>query len=613
MRGLRPPILLLAIALLAAPRPAAAGPLERVQRLSASAKWDDAAQVARRWLERNADDAEAEAMRGLLAEAAYQLLLSSPSVARTQGWREEFGDAPRRDDVDSLEANLRLYAAAEQGTEAAYLEVADAWPGTAAAREARGRAEALAFEAARADGSASALSAFLGAYDGLAHEEEALDLWRVAAWTAAQGEDTARAWRELRMQDPDHPRADEALLLEQQAALRELGEAPSAADLMQLARRYPGGPAGWEALRRATDHAVVRVLAPDGVLLLEDVLGPATGPAAPPLVLGGAAAIEVVHEGRLPLGATVDVSLVVTIEDRPVPWARAAFRQAARWGVRSEAPSEDGATARGAFTTDRPLCAGDLLQTGQLVVTVADGEESAAWVRPVRFEGPCAGPLPWAARRTAGAIQSLRRADTLLPVGGAVPIAGTPWPCAGPLLTDASGVLIGCGEHRLRPFAGGWIVAAAPDAREAFEDDASPWLDALPGDGWAALDVPDAWHFGGAPTCPLPAGSAGPREEIEAPPEASAAEPGEPSPDAELLARPAWLAEDAPSRAVDLDGDGAIDGLATSGVSGRGQLILWGGPLAPGEAWVSPWPRGVDPAAITLRREGCSLSWGPPG
>ena len=646
MGGCHHRTLLLALALLLAPLGAQAGPMERVDKLLADGRYDDAATVARKWVERNQEDGEErEAMTARLAEAEYQRLLATPSLARTQGWRLEFADAARRDDVDSLEANLRLYAAAEAGTEAAYLEVADAWAGTAAAREARGRAEEIAFVEAETEGSAAALSAFLGRYEDMSHFDEALGLWRAVAWLDAEAADSVQVWRELRMQDPDHPRAPEALLHEQARALAELGADASAADLMDLARRYPEGPAGWEALQRATDHAILRALDADGVLLAEEALGPGIGPAAASLALGPAARLELVHADRLPRGGRVEVLVQAEIDGRMVPWQRATFRQAARWGVRSEATTD--AVSDGAFVTPKPLCAGDLLGSAEVQVVITLGERRAEWKRPLRLDHPCAGPLPWAVRRHEGKGLALRNGQASVALGG--DLMGQAWACDGPLITDPAGVLAVCGGWAVRPFHAGWLVQAPPAVPAAYEDDLSPWLDALSGEGWRALDVPDGWHFGGRPACPLTARAAAvdgqvdgngvdgdvvdgdsagepildlgedapPGPAPEAPVESAATDPNEPAgdeaeePAPEPPIGPAWLPEEAQRWARAVDGSSAEAVVAAHGTPGAGTLVLDGGPLSPGVAWVADWPEGIDPETAGVEREGCSLRWTP--
>ena len=650
MRGPNPSPLLLALALLALPVAASAGPVDRVDKLLADDRFEDAAQTARKWLERNGESGESVEMLERLAEAEFQRVLQAPSLARTLAWREEFGDSARRADLDSLEANLRLYAAAEVGTEAAYLEVADTWAGTAAALEALSRAEDLAFKAAQADGSADALSAFLGAYDALAHADEALALWREAAWIRAEQIDTARIWQDLRMQDPEHPRAAIAILREQERALEELGPEAKAGALMKLARRYADGPTGWQALRRATDHAVLRAFDPEGGLLLNVPLGPGPEPSKISLSLGPAARIELVHGGRLPRGAVIEVSVHALIEDRPVPWQRATFRQSARWGVRPDPASPTPPSTGGGFHTDKALCRGDLLAAAQIQVLVRLGDESATWIRPATLDHPCGGPLPWAVQRAEGRAQRLRHEDREQPLGGTW--LEREWPCDGPMLVHAEGVSAGCGGWALQPFGDGTLIRKPGAAVPAFEDGDSPWLDLLAGDDWRALDVPDAWHYGGAPTCPLGPGelsAKGSAEEPiagEAPAPAAGAGDGAPSSAAgagvgapeetveeaasetawnvaldlgtepanrppDPLQAPTWLPEGTPTWSRDVDGDGLPDWLAAHGAPGAGQLVFAGGPLPAAVVWVAPWPIDADPSTAGLSRDGCSLVWMP--
>ena len=669
MRGPTPSLLLVAIALLLLPVVAWAGPVDRVDRLLADERFDDAAAAARKWLERNPEAAEAEEMRVRLAEAAFHGVLASPSLARTAAWREEFGDTARRADLDSLEANLRLYSAAEAGTEAAYLAVADAWAGTAAAREALSRAEELAFQAAKTDGSAEALSAFLGAYDELSHADAALELWRAAAWVQAEEVDTAQIWQDLRMQDPEHPRAAEAILHEQTRALEELGPEAEASALMRLARRYADGPAGWQALRRATEAATLRAVGPDGATLLEISLGPPGSQEGPPIAFGAVARIELLHEGRLPRAGVVEISVHAVIEDRPVSWQRATFRQSARWGVRGD-PAGPQAPSGGAFATDKPLCRGDLLERVEIRVVLRLGSESETWTRTATPEHPCGGPLPWALRREDGRAQRLRRGDQEQALGGG--LLGQEWPCDGPMLVDSHGVSAVCGGWALQGFGHGTLVRRPPSRPPAFEDPESPWLDALPGEGWRALDVPDGWHYGGGPSCGLRSRPGDLVDEADAAPDstpaldaaaapdstpaldaaaapdstpaldAAAAPDSTPAPDAAALvvealgaggatdpvnppspagpvapappaAPPAlpWLPEGSEEWVRDVDGDGVADRVAAWGAPGAGHLVLGGGPLPPGTAWVIPWPRGVDPSRSLLNRGGCSLDWAP--
>ena len=58
-----------------------------------------------------------------------------------------------------------------------------------------------------------------------------------------------------------------------------------------------------------------------------------------------------------------------------------------------------------------------------------------------------------------------------------------------------------------------------------------------------------------------------------------------------------------------MDGDGVEDAVAAHGRAGSGQLLVAGGRLPPGSAWVAPWPSGIDPKTALLRVEGCALSW----
>jgi hypothetical protein len=645
MRAPLPPSLLFVFALLCAPAAVCAGPVDRVEKLVEDRRFDDASQAARKWLERNGDSEDAEAMRVHLAESEYQRVVEAPSIARTNAWRDEFGESARRDDVDSLEANLHLYAAAEVATEQAYLDVADAWAGTMGAREALLRAEAIAFEAAKEDGSASALGGFLGSYDQLTHSEEAMELWRGAAWVEAEAKDDARVWQDLRMQDPDHPRAAEALLNEQTRALSELGADAPASDLMKLARRYAEGPAGWEAFQRATDHARLRALDDAGHVLTDDALGPGIGPAAAPLTLKAASRVELVHDGRLPRGGTVRVQVLAEVDGKLVPWQRATFRQAARWGVRSD-PGNSASPETGPFVTDKPLCTGDLLAVAEVRVDVTLGENTASWRRPATLSAPCAGPLPYAIQRVDERAVAVRRGEVVVPMGRSV--LGQEWPCDGPAVATASGVGSVCAGWLVVPFSDGVLVSRPKAGPASYEDEASPWLDQLQGSGWRALDVPDGWHFGGGPSCALvsqgrkpdasalvpaadpdPSGSApshstpAPSDEDSSPvdsPSTASESPAEgPDSPPESPADPPsghpsapWLPEGSPVVESDVDGDGVDESIGTYGSPGQGSLVLIGGPLAADTAWVADWPPGLAIEEVRLAVDGCTLRWSGP-
>lgn len=347
-----------------------------------------------------------------------------------------------------------------------------------------------------------------------------------------------------------------------------------------MARRYAEVDAGWEALQRATDHALVRALGADGAPLLEEPLGPGLGPAAKPIVLPGASRIEVVHDGRLPRNAVLEVELTVTVDDRALSWERATFRQSARWGVRADPPTA--ADAANAFQTPTPLCSGDLLQDGALVVALRLGENTATWSRPATFSAPCAGPLPVAAQRSDGLLTRLRIGDAHH--RPPTDLLGLEWVCDGPTLATEHGVAAVCGGWSMEPVGTGWLVRP-PVATAAHEDGASPWLDSLEGAGWHAVDVPDAWHYAGRPGCPLgeaPSGAAGP---------------------------PPWVPADASFEPRDVDGDGTPDWLGAFGAAGDGWLVLVGSTVPADGAWAHRWPTDIDPATAVLRREGCAFRW----
>lgn len=564
---------LLVLSLLSAPA-WAAQPVDRFAKQLDAGRYDDVAAAARRWLEKNGDSALAPEVSAQLAEAAYQLLLKGPTLPRVKKYREEFSESPRAPDLDALESNLSLYDAAAKGTVEAYQAVVEAWPGTAAATEAIQRAEGIAFEAARTDGSATALARFLGDYRDMAHAVEALDLWRVVAWTEAEAAQTSRAWGDLRRADPEHPRHDEAFLIESELALAELSPDASAKSRFRVARRYEGSPAGWAALGDSLDRSSLGAEGLDGAVAFDGLLG-----AEDPIALPAVAALMLSPPGLLP----ASVSLTLRVEASPdgevwEEWRRASFRQAARWGVQSDPTGEDPEDEPGLLALRPPPCRGDMLDRARLRVVLRQGERERIWTRPITLEATCAGPLPVAVQRSAGRVVALgaltaEGKPARLP---ALPTAllGAPLDCSGPVAARADGLWLGCGALLVQVHGAGLLVRSGT-LPASLESDHSPWLDSLGGAGWLAVDVPDAWHFGGRPACPVERGAATPT-------------------------RPDFIDPALEPQVGDVDGDGVDDLLFTVGAD----VALASSRLG-GAAWVSKRP--AEGAAVSL--DGCAIGW----
>ena|GEM_PF-1959756 len=499
MRRLLPLLLLLpALALAASPAP-------RIQRHLDAERWADAVQMARSWLGRNGDDADAAALREQLAEAEYQLLTRAPSQEKAAAWQAEFAGTKRADAVRNLEANLALYAASDAGTEEAYRAVVDSFPGTPAATEAAGRAEGVAFEAAEADGSLAAWSRFLGDYPSGRRAEGAREQHRARAWEAAEAEDTVQAWFRLRADDPEHPRVEEALAREQELALAALGRHPEPGEVLKVARRYRGEDAGWAAALRLLELAPFETN--QGLRSLAQL---ASEPA------DGLASVAWKPPGTLPRG----LELAIDVQAGEQPWRDRAG---------------DGTTRT--WATDAPLCAEGAAVTLTLSLT-APGRSEDRTV-PLDLQRPCGGPVPLAVHRDedgfidgVGAVVGGKATRT----GDAPDALGLPWNCDS-ILADERGAWLGCNGWQLRAMGAAWVVRLPSRGRSAERPD--PMLDSL-GEGWVAVDTPPSWAFGGGRACPL--------DDRE----------GE-----SLAALPAWLPPTAArtETTADVDGDGQMDRL----------------------------------------------------
>jgi hypothetical protein len=641
----------------AAPLPAAAEAPERLTKLAAAARWDDLSEGCRKWLEKHLGEPDERDVRALLAEAEYQRLLPKATLEAVAAYISEFPETPRQAEIALLQSNLSLYEAAENPSESGYLAIADAFPGTAAATEARSRAEALAFEAAKNAGTARALNEFLGRYRDGAHGGEALDLQRERAWTEAEASGTADAWFRLRADDPGHPRAAEAYEREQARVLASLSAQTRVEELWKLARRYDGAPAGWTVLRMAVERATLRILGGDGTLRFQGALGATAGAGAAagtggaagspgPLDASGMRAAWLDTGSSLPRGATMDLKFTVRPPGAAAPadWTRLAFEIAASWGVPwtgvpapGSAPANPGAGAASSARVEPapPPCSVPGGGPAILRAELAQGEQRAAWEIPLRL-APCGGPLPFAVRRDAAgtATATGRLPDPAAP-GSTQPlqvrVAGFRWNCNGPSEVLGDAFWLGCNGWMLAPLGAGWVVRPPGTEEPPLERTDIPWLEQLPvagGETWSAPLTPLGLHFGAAAGCPLPAAAVVPG--ATAPGSApdplgeDALSPGGPSADPAVGATPrpspelpAWVTPSLVRRvewSADVDADGGLDRLLV--LAARGEHPPWlVVALGAGDGtWAYATPLTNEPAADALpavTRRGCALELAP--
>ncbi len=610
----RPFLILVLGLLLAAPPAWSAQPIDRWERMVEQERYTDVVEQIRKWFEKNAGhELAAEATR-VLAEAEYHVLLAAPTVENVAAYRSEFPGGPREDDARELHANLSFYAAVEVGTEAALRQVADDFPNTKGAREALVRAEEAGFSEAVADGSAAAMERYLGLYPESPNAATATRLWRTRAWDEAEEANTLQGWIDLRLKDPEHPRADEAFLREQALALAELPVQPSTEALLKLARRYEGTPTGWETLRRVVGRSGVRFSTADGAPLLEATLS--DGDAVERIEAGRMQAISITAPGRLPDSAQFQFGLEVQIDGKNqwTWWDERAAEHAGSWGGTIDPLPErvgpavhwlTGATpCRLPFVTDARV----RVRLSQESMGKTQRED---WILPVTLDTPCGGVVPLAVRYGAGGVidATAQIVDAgidpvIEPV--AVQAGGLAWSCAGTLHVEETGLWLTCSGWQVSRWGEGLLFRPPPLGRpSATGNPEHEALATLPGDGthrWLALDVPTAWHFGGGPACPLPDPPAEPAVEL-APDEAPAV--------------PLWVhpsLEQLADRPADVDGDGKLDRVTFLGPRGDhpAWVVVTLASFPPDLSWTAPWRDAVPPEGSTLVRAGCGYTFEVP-
>ena len=502
--------LLAALAIALPSRPAAAAqPVDRWEKWLETERYDDVAEQARKWLDKNPDHELVPDVRRVLAEAEYHRL-SGRNPERVAAYRAEFPNGPREADAYQLEAKLSLYTASDNPSEAAYRDVADRYTGTTAAAEALVRAEEAGFNESVSAGTAEALGRFLGLYPESPNFATAKRLWRTRTWEEAEAADTLQAWMELRINDPEHPRADEAYMREQALALAELPPGASTDSLMKLARRYEGTPTGWETLRRAVGRSGVRLAEADGVEVLSTALD--ADPEAPPAEGHRIEVVSIDLPGRLPDSAVVTHALEVRVDKKWFDWNERAALYAGTWGGKVTTPPPRTGPALHWLTSATP-CALPGVVEARIRIELKQERKKEEWSLPVDLFEECGGVLPLAVRYAPGGIVDVvaRVRDAgvdpeLHPV--ALQAGGLAWSCAGAIHVEDTGLWLTCSGWQVSLQGAGIVFRPPPlGVASATGDPDHVALAALPADAtqrWLALDVPVAWHFGDRPACPLP-------------------------------------------------------------------------------------------------------------
>jgi len=608
------------LAALAPPSSAsAAQPMERWDRWLEQGRYEDVAEQARKWLEKKDGSELAPEATRILAEAEYQLLLKAPTRERVAAWRAEFPDSPRLEDATELESKLALYAASEAGTEAAYLEIVDGYPGTAAATEAHLRAEEAGFAEAVAEGSAESMGRYLGQYPDSPNAATAKRLWRARAWDEAEAADTLQAWIDLRAGDPDHPRADEAYMREQALALQELPTNASTDALLKLARRYEKTPTGWETLRRAVGRSPFRISTGTNAEVFSGVLDEHLDEEQPPLdgVLVEAISIDLV--GPLPRSAEVTFRLEVKVGREWFDWNDKAAEQAKAWGQEpGVAPERVGPAVH--WLTASPPCVLAGVTEARIRVQLRQEDNKTDWKRPVTIDEPCGGLLPLAIRYGEGGVVDARAAladpgDEPLIRDLPVLAGGLAWNCSGAIQLDDGGLWLTCSGWQVAVWGRSLLFRPPPlGAPSATGSTDHPGLAALPGeasDRWLALDVPIGWHFGGEARCPLP--EAKPQQAMEAAEGDSGDVPVLGPPDLPAPEIPLWVHPGLTRSADvtgDFDGDGIADRMAL--LAPRGDQPAWVvlvlGAFPTDLSWTMPWSNPAPGEGATVQRAGCGYA-----
>jgi len=584
----------------------AAQPIDRWERMNESERYADVVDQVRKWLEKNAgDDLAADAVR-LLAEAEYHLLLAgTPTVEGVAAYRAEFAGGPREGEAFELQATLTYYVATEVGTEAAFRAVAEDFPATKAASEALFRAEEAGFTESVADGSASAMARFLGLYPRSPNAATAKRLWQTRAWDEAEAENSLEGWIRLRMSDPEHPRVDEAWMLEQGLALAELPPKASPEALLKLARRYEGTPTGWETLRRVVSRSSVRFSTAAGEGLLDAVL--TDGESIVLVEAGLIQAISVEAPGRLPESAVLEFGLEVQHDGRDWVWwdARAAEHAGTWGGTITPLPDRVGPAVH--WLTGATPCRLPFVTDARVRVRLRQEKKKEDWILPVALDTPCGGVVPLAVRYGPGGVVDATAqvvdagVDPVLePV--AVQAGGLAWSCAGNLHVEETGLWLTCSGWQVSRWGEGLLFRPPPlGVASATGDPEHAALAALPTDDdhrWLALDVPTPWHFGGGPACPLPPA-------VEAVEGAPPVEPTGPAPELPLWVHPSL--ERTVDRTEDVDGDGKLDRITF--LAPRGEHPAWIvvslASFGPDLSWTAPWRAEVPPEGSRLSLDGC--------
>lgn len=613
----------------------AAQPVDRWDKWLEGGRHEDVAEQARKWLDKNEGHDLVAEVRRVLAEAEYHRLSTGPTVAKVAAYRAEFPDGPREHDAYELEAKLSLYAASEDGTEASYRDVVDRYVGTDAATEAHLRAEEAGFNEGVASGTAEALGRYLGNYPDSPNFATAKRLWRTRTWEEAEAEDTLQAWMDLRINDSEHPRAEEAYMREQALALAELSPGASTDSLMKLARRYEGTPTGWETLRRAVGRAGVRMAEVDGTEVLTTSLD--ADPPAPPADGHRVEVVSVDLPGRLPDSATVRHALEVRVDKKWFDWNERAALFAGSWGGIVPEMSPRTGPALHWLTSATPCALPDVVEA-RVRVRLQQERKKEEWTLPVDLFEPCGGVLPVAVRYApGGVVDTIARVQDagiepeLQPV--ALAAGGLAWNCAGAIHVEDTGLWLTCSGWQVSLQGQGVVFRPPPlGVASATGDPDHAALAALPADDsqqWLALDVPIGWHFGDRPACPLPEPVAPAVEQatpaVDPDPADPAPEPATeaPAPDPEVVpeppAAPLWVH---PSLATvgeltaDLDGDGAPDRLIVIAPhSGHpAWLVIKLAAMPAGQSWTTPWSGGLPAEGVLVVREGCGYQLvGPEG
>jgi hypothetical protein len=582
----RSPLLLVLVPALAL----AAAPLKRIQQLLDKGEPTEAAAVAQKWLEKNDGKAGAVQVKDLLSEAEWLVLLRRPSTEGVRAWRARWPASPHAAEAATLEANQALLAALGSGGEDALREVADRYPGTAAADDAFRAAESAAWARVQTAAVSEPLSTFLGRYPTSPHRKEALELFRGLAWREAEAQNSVAAWIALRAADPEHPRAAEARLREEALAWEAVPADADAATLWNFARRYWSSNRAWQAVDRAMAVAVVTDgSAPRGELR------------APSIQLGSRTlSLSVVPPGELPDG----VSLHVEVESQLPgggwePWETTATAWLAGHGL---PPPVTPSQVPGRWETPLGLCEvrgpDGQAAARRLVVELRWGGEPRRWQVPIAGGPPClAGPALLLRRDDTGLITEAQGA--WIQQAPPMDLLGMTWRCQGPALGDESTIWLTCGGWQVARV--GPAYAARPPGRrvETLAERALPTTDgSVP---WVEVMPSPAWFLGGAGGCYWPGSP--PAPEV---PDLVRAVP----------AIPAWVEpgfQPLEDRSVDLDGDKAPERLLVyAGRADSRAWVLWVPDEPEAPAWARPTPdlEAAFAGLSALRPGPCGPEWG---